>query len=317
MLKSIGLFFLTVCATVTVSAQIGMELMLNRSMYIQHEPIYACVTLKNDTARPLLFGKHPQLQGYLLFEVTDQRGNIMPKRPGMELSVRGLVLSPGQIKRLIVPINHYYSLERTGVYRVHAYVSHSLLPHEYKTKDLKFFVEPGVTVWKQTVGVPELNPEQEANTVSIDRTYSIRTVTDGSTKAYYLVIADSKKTYAVIRIGKAIGHEPYMVQVDMLSRIHLLMPLSPKVFQYLAFSIDGKPIANEYRKTSGTIPMLSRNPDTGIVSLIGGDTARAGVDFTDPNIGLVKVDELLSDNASETTAAPKVSSGIVDLGKDL
>lgn len=64
-----------------------------------------------------------------------------------------------------------------------------------------------------------------------------------------------------------------------------------------------------YKITLFTIPMLSRNPDTGIVSLIGGDTARAGVDFTDPNIGLVKVDELLPDNASETAAAPKYLPG--------
>ncbi|MBS1368498.1 MAG: hypothetical protein HPZ91_00960 [Lentisphaeria bacterium] len=323
MFKSICLAFFAVCAAATVSAQVGMDLMLNRSMYMQYEPIYACVTLRNDTARPLLFGKHPKLQGYVLFEVTDQRGNIVPKRPGMELSVRGLVLSPGQIKRMIVPINRYYQLDRAGVYRVHAYVSHSLLPSEYKTKDLKFNIEPGITVWKQTVGVPELNPEKDPNEVSRDRTYNIRTITEGSTKAYYLVIEDNRKIYAVIRIGKAVGYEQYTAQVDMLSRIHLLMPISPKVFQYLSFSVDGKPVANEYRKTSGTIPMLIRNPDTGIVSLVGGETARAGVDFTDPNAGLVKVADLLSDNDAEATgnpaATPKAAPapGLVDLGKEL
>lgn len=59
----------------------------------------------------------------------------------------------------------------------------------------------------------------------------------------------------------------------MLSRLHLLMPISPKVFHYLAFSPDGKKFADEYRKTSGTIPMLMRDPDTGIVTLLGGETA--------------------------------------------
>ena len=79
MFKSIALTLLICCAAVTASAQIGMDLSLNRTNYMQYEPIYACVTLRNDTARPLLFGKHPKLQGYILFEVTDQRGNIVPK----------------------------------------------------------------------------------------------------------------------------------------------------------------------------------------------------------------------------------------------
>ncbi|WP_294507576.1 hypothetical protein [uncultured Victivallis sp.] len=323
MIKIICQALLICGAVLTASAQIGMDLTLNRTNYIQFEPIYACVTLRNDTARPLLFGKNPKLQGYILFEVTDQRGNIVPKRPGMELSVRGLVLEPGQIKRMIVPINRYYQLDRTGVYRVHAYVSHSMLPSEYKTVDLKFNVEPGISVWKQTVGVPDLNPQGDPNAVSVERTYNIRSITEGATKAYYLVIEDSKKIYSVIRIGKAVGYERFSVQVDMLSRIHLLMPLSPKVFQYLAFSVDGKPVANQYRKISSTIPMLFRNPDTGIVTLVGGETARAGVDFADPSAGLVKAADLLSeeDAAATGNSAPPpkapAAPGLVDLGKDL
>lgn len=105
MFKSLALAILIVCTAATASAQMGMDLTLNRSMYMQYEPIYACVTLRNDTGRPLVFGKNPKLQGFLLFEVTDQRGNVVPKRPGAELSVTGLILSPGQIKRMIVPIN--------------------------------------------------------------------------------------------------------------------------------------------------------------------------------------------------------------------
>ena len=230
MFKSLALAILIVCTAATASAQMGMDLTLNRSMYMQYEPIYACVTLRNDTGRPLVFGKNPKLQGFLLFEVTDQRGNVVPKRPGAELSVTGLILSPGQIKRMIVPINRYYQLDRIGVYRVHAYVSHSQLPYEYKTKDLKFNVEPGVTVWKRSVGLPNLQPEQPVSEVAKARTYSLRSIIEGSTKAYYLVIDDDKMIYSVIRVGKAVGYEKFTAETDMLSRLHLLMPISPKVF---------------------------------------------------------------------------------------
>ncbi|MPN47317.1 hypothetical protein SDC9_194919 [bioreactor metagenome] len=127
--------------------------------------------------------------------------------------------------------------------------------------------------------------------------------------------------YSVIRLGKAIGYEKFMAEVDMLSRVHLLMPISPKVFHYLAFSPNGSKFADEYRKTAGTIPMLMRNPDTGIVTLLGGETARAGVDFSDPNAGLVRVAELDGADAADGTAptgpAPVKNEGQVDLGKNL
>ena len=125
--------------------------------------------------------------------------------------------------------------------------------------------------------------------------------------------------YSVIRVGKAVGYEKFTAETDMLSRLHLLMPISPKVFHYLAFSPDGKKFADEYRKTSGTIPMLMRDPDTGIVTLLGGETARAGVDFADPNAGLVRVADLDAQATGNPVAAPQPAkdTGLVDLGQNL
>ena len=70
MMKSIFPVMAALCAAVTVSAQVAMDLTLNRSIYMQYEPIYACVTLRNDSGRPLIFGRKAELQGFLLFEIT-------------------------------------------------------------------------------------------------------------------------------------------------------------------------------------------------------------------------------------------------------
>ncbi len=318
MLKPIFTVLAVLCATLTVSAQVAMDLTLNRSLYMQYEPIYACVTLRNDSGRPLLFGKRAELQGYLLFEVTDQRGRPIPKRPGADLTVTGLVLEPGQIRRLIVPINRYYQLDKVGFFRVHAYVSHSLLPSEFKSPDLKFNIEPGVTLWTKSVGLPDLN-NSDSPGVAQERSYSLRSLVDTTTKAYYLVIEDDKLVHAVIRVGQAIGYEKFTAEVDMLSRVHLLIPVSPKVFHYLAFDTNGKKFADEYRKTVGTIPMLMRDPNSGIISLIGGETAQVGIDYTDPEAGLVRVDELDGIETEEIAPTPDApaNKGLVDLGKDL
>lgn len=51
-----------VCAAATF-AQVAMDLSLNRTVYMQYEPIYAAVTLRNDSGRALAFGHDPKHSG--------------------------------------------------------------------------------------------------------------------------------------------------------------------------------------------------------------------------------------------------------------
>ena len=134
---------------------------------------------------------------------------------------------------------------------------------------------------------------------AIPRTYTIRSLVEGSNRYYYLIVEDAQKVFGVMRIGRAIGQEKFQAEIDMLSRIHLLMPVSPKVGHYLAFSIDGENIANEYRKTTSTIPSLLRDPVSGTVSLVGGEPARIGIDFKDPSYGKTRASKLIEDDADD------------------
>ena len=302
-------------------AQIGMSLKLNRSNYMQFEPVLACVSLRNDTGRALVFGDDPRLQGFLLFEVTDNGGRQVARRAGKDISVNGLVLRPGEIKHMVIPISQYYNLDKNGSYRVHAYISHSMLPHEYKSNDVKIMIEPGVEVWKRNVGVPEVTKEAQDKMIR-ERTYSIRILMENSAKIYYLVIEDSRDVYAVLRIGKQYGIEQYKVDIDMLSRIHLLMPITSKVFQYLTFELDGTNTANKFLKTDRTIPSLLRDPESGRVFVAGGSPAVAGVDFKDPGAGKVSAFDLsrtseledLSKRPHQEPGQPPRDGGLVDLG---
>ena len=116
--------------------------------------------------------------------------------------------------------------------------------------------------------------------------------------------------YGVSRIGQQISIEKYKAEIDMLGRIHLLMPMSSKVFHYLAFSIDGMNIASSYWRVSDTIPTLYRNPGTGIVRRVGGVEAKRGVDYV----------EFRGKTASQLTKENDVlraAEGLVDLNKDI
>ena len=302
-------------------AQIGIDISLNRNLYMQYEPVYACVSLRNDTGKPLLFGKDPRFQGFVLFEIRDRDGRIVPQKKDTGISVTGLIMRPGEVKRMVIPIHKYYELDKTGRYTVNAFVSHNLLPHEYESRNVNFRIESGLKVWSRTVGLPNID-EDRKTPVNRTRTYTIKMLREGQTQHYYLVVEDDKFTYGVMRIGRQIGCEKYSAEVDMLSRIHLLMPISPKIFHYLSFSIDGENIDNSYWKITSTIPMLYRDPVSGIVNRIGGEEARKGVDFRDPDEGrqslaqMMTADELREAENAPPPAAPR-ASGRIDLGRDM
>lgn len=303
------------------AAQIGIEVSLNRSIYMQYEPVYACVALRNDSGRPLLFGADPRFQGFVLFDIKDRDGRPIPQRKDTGISVTGLMLRPGEVKRMVIPIHKYYDLDRTGRYTVSAFVSHNMLPHEYQSQSVRFRIERGVDVWSRTVGVADVD-NSKGDAPQRMRTYTIRVMNENSYKYYYLVVEDDRHVYGVMRVGRVIFSERFSAEVDMLSRIHLLMPISPKIFHYLSFSIEGENVNNSYWKTTNTIPMLYRDPATGIVSRIGGAEARRGIDFKDPNRGgetlsqMMTADELREAENAPPPRAPR-ASGKIDLGRDM
>jgi len=308
-------------AALPAAAQIGIEVSLNRSVYMQFEPVYACVSLRNDSGRPLLFGADPRFQGFVLFDIRDRDGRPVPQRPDSGISVTGLILRPGEVKRMVIPIHKYYDLDRIGRYTVSAFVSHNMLPHEYQSQRARFRIERGVDVWSRTVGVANVDGTA-GDAPQRTRTYTIRIMNENSFKYYYLVVEDDRHVYGVMRVGRVIISERFTAEVDMLSRIHLLMPISPKIFHYLSFSIEGESVNNSYWKTTNTIPMLYRDPVSGIVSRIGGAEARRGLDFKDPDQGaqtlsqMMTADELRDAENAPPPKAPR-ASGKVDLGRDM
>ena len=298
-------------------AQLGLEISLNRKVYMRYEPIYACVTIRNDSGRPLLFGKDPRLQGFVLFEIRDSRGRVIPQRSGVDISVTGLLLGPGEVKRMIIPVQKYYDIDRCDDYSINVFVSHNRLPEDYQSRDTYFRVDSGTKVWSRTVGIADVTGEIRGDTPAKERTYSIYALSEAASKFYYLIVEDKTRTYGVMRVGREIGREKFSAEVDMLSRIHLLMPISPRVFHYLSFSIDGETIDNSYWKTSSTIPMLYRDPKSGMVARLGGSEARVGIDFRDPNRGTMTAAQILSENVDSFRPPLKKAGGLVELGKGL
>ena len=75
-------------------------------------------------------------------------------------------------------------------------------------------------------------------------------------------------------------------------------------------------------KTTGTIPMLYRDPVSGVVSRMGGAEARKGIDFRDPESGRKTVAQMMSADElrdAENAPPPKPlrNPGPIELGREL
>ena len=156
------LFSAVILLPVLLSAQIGIKMELNRKDFMLYEPIYACVTLRNDSGKALLFGNHPQLQGFILFDIRDKNNNRIPQKKDAELNVTGLFLGPGEVKSITIPISKHYELDKTGNFQVRVYVSHNLLDNEYQAQKAEFIrIHTGIEVNRLTVGIPDLTGERK------------------------------------------------------------------------------------------------------------------------------------------------------------
>ena len=310
-MKKYFLILLMLFALLPVYGQIGLSIRMNRKVYMQYEPVYACVSLRNNSGSTLIFGQNPKLQGFIYFLIQDSKGRTIAKRPGKDISATGLLLKPGESRNLVLPVNEYYDLENPGTYTINVCVAHNLLPRELKSlRSQTFQVDSGIEVWSATTGIPDISGDGKAGKVIKERKYSIRLLTEVPHKYYYLFVEDNDMVYGVSRIGQQVSIEKYKVQIDMLGRIHLLMPISSKVFHYLSFSVDGMNTASSYWRISDTIPTLYRDPKSGFVRRIGGVEAKRGVDYI--AYKGVTASQLLNDNRDVRAA-----EGLVDLNRDV
>ena len=294
-------------------AQLGIKMEFNRRDYMLYEPVYVCVTIRNDSGKALLFGNNPKLQGFILFDIRDKKNNRIQVRPDAELNMTGLFLGPGETKSINIPLQNYYKLDKTGVFLVQVYISHNLLDNEYQAKNASFIqIHNGVEIWRSTVGIPDLTGNTGRPAKS--RTYAIRGLDINGERYYYLVVEDESTVYGVTHIGYQYGQNKFYAETDMLSRIHLLVPMSHKVFHYLSFGLDGTNTESSYWKKSGTIPSLYRDPVTGKVSRIGGAPAIPGVDFKLADRNRMTVDEI-NKRYMATPSNPMQNSGVVDIGR--
>jgi hypothetical protein len=279
LLKLLALCLLALPA-VEATAQVSLRLEMANSCYIQYEAIYARVTIRNYSAHPLAFGESKELQGRLKFEIEMADGSFAAPIPGVEQpQMLGVILLPGSTQTVTFIISKYYPLQRLGKYKIKAYVEHPQLPSAYESNNAFFSVVSGNVLMERSVGVPDYVQSSQNQTIKT-RKYRILDFFDGRNKIYALSVEDDRMVYAVKRLGFDMGPSlKPTCEIDALSRINIILPVSPKVSAYYVYGIDGKLEKREIYVKTNASPTLVVDKKDGSVMIVGGRIARKDLDY--------------------------------------
>lgn len=249
-----------------VSAQINLDLKLDRTLYLSHEPITGELIIVNMAGRDLIFGESGGLS-WLDFTVTDGRGHLITPVQG-ERNERPIVLGAGQTHKHKVVINRRYPMANIGTYRVKASVHFPQINRVFETKQVTVQVTEGQPMWSQIVGVPQGHPQAGTN-----REYSLMTYYHGArSKALYFRLRDSDSgmVFRTYPIGDYMSLRPPTHAIDSQNQLHVLHMTGPQTYRYTLISIDGEPLQQKTLFEKGANRPELKSTAYGEVTLVGG-----------------------------------------------
>lgn len=266
----------------SVFAQLAMQLGSNQLTYMLFEPMYFSLKIRNDSGRPMVFGTDDAIRAEVFFEVQDAKYKPMEEFPAKAVMLnQGKVINPGQIVDLVFKFSDIYKLNKSGIYRIHAYVKHPQLKETFKSNDIRIDVSKGSEIWSREIGLPENYLSMNKEKVSADKSrfFRLKTLIDGTSKYYYCVLEDSQKIYQIIRLGQVYGIDLPQKAVDMAGVLHVMVPYGSKLYKYYQVDIDGELAGKiQYLKSSKTTPRIIAD-NNGKVYVSGGDVAIPNVDY--------------------------------------
>ncbi|UDQ97314.1 hypothetical protein AAEX28_09780 [Lentisphaerota bacterium WC36G] len=289
------LVFLALFAMVgETSAEVAMKLELERKVYMQYERVVGVLTLRNQSARPLIFGHNSKFKGSIEFQVF-RDGKMVFSAADRRFDLEGIMLSAGETRTLKFDISGKFKLRDTGRYEMQAFLSHSLLMYQYKSNQVNFRVDTGVKLWDITVGVPDfltrqkvakelgdkIKPSQVISGAKVGQTvtYSIRSLFERGEKVFYFMAEDQKNIYAVRRIGSEMSQKHPKVEVDIISNLHVLLRATPRIFVYFNFDTRGRIIEHRVLKPAGSSSPSLQRSQKGFVQVVGGVDAQEKKDY--------------------------------------
>ena len=264
--------------------QVALSVEISQLNYLQYEPVYLRVSMRNVSGHPLAFGENEGLRGRLRFEINAPGRNQFAQLIGNEYpTMQGVILQPGAARVFTFNVSNYYNVKQLGHYSLRAILSHPQLKAEYGSNQVHFTVIKGLLQWESAVGVPRIGTQSrnsQQGGIIETRKYSILTYNTGRAFFHALMIEDEERVYAVRKIALDLGRNlAPRCAIDDLSRLNIIVAASPKVYIYYQFDTNGKLEKRDVRIKTDTTPRLVVNKELGTVIVDGGRAARRDLDY--------------------------------------
>lgn len=295
---------LFVAGVMPAMAQLGLSVALDRTSYVQYEPVFLTVTLRNYAGNTLEFGSLGEGkgdQGWLRVQVINPRGDTLPLLVSEFNPCRTLSLAAGASRAVKFQLNPFFAISSSGTYQLQVRVGHIRLGSDYLSPKVNFRVDSPRIVKDYnrrelvcTVGVPAADP---LATIAA-RTCSLVSFPGQTGEVCALKISDSNFVYSITRLGPMLRGAQPQLEADSRSLVHVFMEVDSRMACHWVYDLSGNLKEKQYFQISpNNLPGLIRDPELGRVMVRGGTPAVEGIDFNEANVptmgvgGAITVDE--------------------------
>lgn len=265
-----------------LSAQIALQIQPVRPIYMLYDNILFQAVIRNYSSHPLAFGTSKALQGEIRFHILKpDRTAVRSSADETSTLLQGVILSPGETKNFTFNLRRYFDLQEEGLYTIRLTIKHPQVASAYESNEATFKIRKGRIIWQRKFGLPDYTGEKKPDGKIETRTYKLLTFADVRHVYYYMMIDDSKKVYAVRRIGLDMGSNlPPQREIDALARLHILLAVTPKIFVHYIYNFNGVLEKRDiYFKNASSSPELVLDPIKATVRVDGGRIALKDVDY--------------------------------------
>ncbi len=262
--------------TLSLEAQIALQLKLKDTRYLRYEPIDLTLIIRNNSGNTLIFGDSDINNGRIFFEVCGQNGKIAPVFDKSANPASGLILAAGDTRELRVSINMLHDMQREDNYSITAYLNHDRLSRTHLSNTVDLEVVEGLRIAEKNVGLPSVDDSSVIKSIQL-----LLLLFDAKEeKLYCLRAQDEENVYAVFRLGPYISGSKPQIEIDGSSSIHILIQVRPRLYSYLIYGFVERNLRlrqqRYYVPANGT-PTLDRQ--TGFLRVAQARVATEGTDY--------------------------------------
>jgi hypothetical protein len=258
----LALFWASMCG---LSAQVTVEVVMDRDQFLPNESIPVAVRVVNHSGQTLHLGKDAD---WLTFNVESSDAKSIVFKNGEVPVVQEFDLETSKMATRRCDLAPYFDLSQAGHFSVTATVKLKGWDMELTSQPKNIDVVQGLKLWEKEFGVPRSAQTNKAPEV---RKYILQQATFFKKMQLYVRLTGAAESEVVklIALGATTSFSRPDARLDELSNLHLMHQTSARTFGYDVISPDGEIVLHQTYDYTSSAPRLTINDDGKIV-VVGG-----------------------------------------------